>query len=481
MSEKQLFTREDLSIRMGTEFVFRFYRLLKGAAIYGRNNVVMNQYAQECLQAIQPIIQSDGRLFFKIVRDNCFLNQAKIQVRADNYSIFKGFLNEMRKRWIGEIEFSEEIDNESLKDLVSLLSGLEEGNESNYLYVKKQLEYRGFGHIHVGKLEFFRDEEIYVDSEDQKRRSKEVYFKSIDLVKEVMEGVKNQNVVHIRKAKRLMQNAVNVIIQDDSALLGLANIKNYDDYTFNHSVNVAIFAIAIGQRIGIPKKHLSHLGMAGLFHDIGKTKIPREILNKTGKLNPEEWGVIRAHPVVGAEIVLRMKEWGELSTRMINGAFEHHLRYDLSGYPKLTRKRKVTLFGRIIALADFYDALGRPRAYNRFPYVSEKILGLMMERSGKDFDPVLVKVFVNMIGVFPLGTLVLLDTNEMGIVVKTQEEAELMDRPKVNLLYYKDGRYHKGKVVDLSEKDEPTGGYKWSIVKTLDPNEYSLNIAEYLI
>jgi putative nucleotidyltransferase with HDIG domain len=481
MSEKQLFTREDLSARMGTEFVFRFYRLLKGAAIYDRNNVVMDQYAQECLQAINPVIQSEDHLFLKIVQDNCFFNHAKIQVRADNYLIFKGFLNEMKKRLIGEIEFSEEVNKEHLKDLIFLLSGLEEGNESNYLYVKKQLEYRGVRHIHAGKLEFFRDEEIYVDSEDRKRRSKEVYFKSINLIKEVMEGVRNQKVVHIRKAKRLMQNAVNAIMQDDSALLGLANIKNYDEYTFNHSVNVAIFAIAIGQRIGIPKKHLSHLGMAGLFHDIGKTKVPREILNKTGKLNSEEWEVIRTHPVVGTEIVMRMKEWGDLSTRMINGAFEHHLRYNLSGYPKLTRKRKVTLFGRIITLADFYDALGRPRAYNRFPYVSEKILGLMMERSGKDFDPVLVKVFVNMIGVFPLGTLVLLDTNEMGIVVQIQEEADLIDRPKVNLLYYKDGRYWKGKVVDLAEKDESTGGYKWSIVKTLDPNEYSINVAEYLI
>lgn len=481
MPEKQLFTREDLSNKMGTEFVFRFYRLFKGAAIYDRNNIVVNHYAQECLQAMAPVIGSEGHLFFRIVRDNCFINQSKIQVRADNYPIFRGFLNEMRKRWIGEIEFSEEVDKESLKDLVFLLSGLEKGNESNYLYVKKQLEYRGVKAIHVGKLEFFKDEEIYVDSEDQKRRSKEVYFKSINLVKEVMEGVKNQKVVHIRKAKRLMQNAVNAIMQDDSALLGLANIKNYDEYTFNHSVNVAVFAIAIGQRIGIPKKHLSHLGMAGLFHDIGKTKVPKEILNKAGKLNPEEWEVIRTHPVVGTEIVLRMKEWGELSTRMINGAFEHHLRYDLSGYPKLTRKRKVTLFGRIITLADFYDALGRPRAYNRFPYVSEKILGLMMERSGKDFDPVLVKVLVNMIGVFPLGTLVLLDTNEMGIVVQIQEETELIDRPKVNLLYYKDGRYHKGKIVDLAEQDESTGGYKRSIVKTLDPNEYSLHVAEYLI
>jgi len=270
-------------------------------------------------------------------------------------------------------------------------------------------------------------------------------------------------------------------MQDDSALLGLANIKNYDEYTFNHSVNVAIYAIAIGQRIGIPKKHLSHLGMAALFHDIGKTRIPKEVINKEGKLSPEEWAIMRYHPIIGAEIVMRIKEWGELSTRMIDGAFEHHLKYDLTGYPKLARKKKLTLFGRIIALSDFYDALVRPRVYNRFPYVSEKILGLMLERSGTDFDPVLVKVFVNMIGIYPLGTLVLLNTNEMGIVVQIQEEAELIDRPKVNILYYGEGEYRKGKVVNLTEKDETTEEFKWTIVKTLDPNEYNINVAEFLI
>jgi putative nucleotidyltransferase with HDIG domain len=333
----------------------------------------------------------------------------------------------------------------------------------------------------VGKLEFFKDEDIYIDSEDQKKYSKEVYFKSIGLVKEVVESINQQKALNIRKAKRLMQNAVNAIMQDDSTLLGLANIKNYDEYTFNHSVNVAIYAIALGQRIGIPKKHLSHLGMAGLFHDMGKTRIPKEILNKTGKLSPEEWLLMRSHPVAGTELIMRMKEWGELSTRMIEGAFEHHLRYDLTGYPRLTRKRKITLFGRIITIGDFYDALVRPRVYNRFPYVSEKILGIMLERSGKDFDPAIVKVFINMIGIFPLGTLVLLNTNEMGLVTQIQEDTELIDRPKVCLLSYSDGEYRKGKVVDLREMDEVTGDFKRSIVKTLDPNEYNMNVAEFLI
>src|SRR4030043_1064240 len=479
--EKLTVDHENLPTKLGIEFVTKFYRLFKGATIYDRKNVVIDHLTQECLQVIHDTLQSEDNLFLKIVRDNFFFNNIRIIVKADKYPIFKAFWQEMRRRRIGEMEFLAEIGPDNLKDLVYLLSGLEENNESNYLYIQKQLEYRNIESVHVDKLGSFKDEDIYIDSEDQKRYSKEVYFKTIGLVKEVVESISQQKALNIRKAKRLMQNAVNAIMQVDSTLLGLANIKNYDEYTFNHSVNVAIYAIALGQRIGIPKKHLSHLGMAGLFHDMGKTKIPKEILNKTEKLSPEERSILRSHPVVGTELIMRMKEWGELSTRMIEGAFEHHLRYDLTGYPRLTGKRKISLFGRIIAIADFYDALVRPRICNRFPYVSEKILGIMLERSGKDFDPAVIKVFITMIGVFPIGTLVLLNTNEMGIVTQIQEEAELTDRPKVCLLYYSDGEYRKGKAVDLREMDEATRNFKRSVVKTLNPNEYSIHVAEFLL
>jgi HD-GYP domain-containing protein (c-di-GMP phosphodiesterase class II) len=190
---------------------------------------------------------------------------------------------------------------------------------------------------------------------------------------------------------------------------------------------------------------------------------------------------MRAHPVIGAELIMRMTEWGELSARMTEGAFEHHLRYDLTGYPRLAQKKKVTLFGRIVSIADFYDALARPRGTLRFPYVSEKILEIMLERRGKDFDPGIVKVFINMIGAFPLGTLALLNTHEMGIVTRIQEDTELLDRPEVCLIYYGDGEYRKGKVVDLGERDGVSGDFKRSIVKTVDPNEYNINVAEFFL
>jgi HD-GYP domain-containing protein (c-di-GMP phosphodiesterase class II) len=185
-----------------------------------------------------------------------------------NDLLFKALWREMRKRRIGGIEFSEAVTGEHLQELAYLLSGLEENNEDNYLSAEKQLEQRNIESIEVGKLESFKDEDIYIDSKDQKRYSKDVYFRSIGLVKEVVESIHHQKALNIRKAKRLMQNAVNAVMEDESTLLGLANIKNYDDYTFNHSVNVCVYSLAIGRQLGFSKKILMDLGIAALLHDV---------------------------------------------------------------------------------------------------------------------------------------------------------------------------------------------------------------------
>jgi putative nucleotidyltransferase with HDIG domain len=474
-------SQESLPAKLGADLILRCYRLLKAAAFYDRNNIQIKKLTSESLQIINAFIQAEGHLSIKVVRDSFFFNNIRMPMKADQYAVLKNFSQELTKKCIGEIEFATVVGGDALKDFTFILATLEDMNENNYLFVNKQLEARGIPNISVGKLEFFLHPQELVNSDDHKKQARKIYFRSIHLVREVVEGVKQQKMVNIRKAKHLMENTVNSLMQDESAMLGLANIKTYDEYTFNHSVNVAIYAISLGQRIGIPKKFRSHLGMAGLFHDIGKTKVPIEILNKTEKLTPEDWTVIRQHPVFGVETIIRVKEWGELSARMIHGAFDHHLKFNLTGYPKLSRKRTLSLFGKIIALADFYDALVRPRIYRKVPYVSEKILGFMLEHAGKDFDPILVKVFINMVGVFPLGTLVLLNTNEMGIVVKTQEDPDFADHPGVCLLSYSDGEYRKGQEIDLKEMDPNTGVFKRTIVRTLDPNEYNLNIAEFLI
>src|SRR5512143_3404387 len=166
--EKVSVDKEHVPTKLGLDFLAKFYRLLKGAGLYDRKNIHMDRLMEDCLEAIQAVMDLEGQLYLKVVRDNLFFNNYRLQVRADRYTVLRGLLQELRKRWIGEIEITEKITGEQLKEFVYLIASVEENNETNYLVVNRKLEFRDVRMIHTGKLESFRDEDIYVDSEDQK-------------------------------------------------------------------------------------------------------------------------------------------------------------------------------------------------------------------------------------------------------------------------------------------------------------------------
>jgi HD-GYP domain-containing protein (c-di-GMP phosphodiesterase class II) len=225
---------------------------------------------------------------------------------------------------------------------------------------------------------------------------------------------------------------------------------------------------------------LAELGITALLHDIGKSKIPREILNKPAALDDEEWELMKKHPLAGVEIVLNLKQLGEINPRMVVGIFDHHLTSDLSGYPKLYRKKEVSLFGRIIQIADAYDAMTTPRIYKKIPYTPEQALALMLLEKTIHFDPLLLKIFIGLVGIYPIGSLVLLNTREIGIVYKPNSDGRWLDRPTVLVVDRDEEGYAKKEVADLTEKDG-TGNYTRSIVKTLDPYKYHIDIAKYFL
>ncbi len=233
-------------------------------------------------------------------------------------------------------------------------------------------------------------------------------------------NIRGNQYANLRKLKRFTQKAVRLIIEDESILMGLTTIKNYDEYTFNHSVNAAIYSLGIGRRLGFTKGTMMELGMAALLHDVGKAKIPREILNKPSHLDEDEWDVMRKNPVLGAEIALGLKQLSEISPRIAIGIFDHQLKNDFSGYPRLFRKKKISLFGRIIKIANAYDAMTTPKNYKLIPYTPGQALAVMLKDQGIDFDPILLKIFIGLVGIYPIGSLLLLDTREVGIVFKAQ-------------------------------------------------------------
>jgi HD-GYP domain-containing protein (c-di-GMP phosphodiesterase class II) len=228
-----------------------------------------------------------------------------------------------------------------------------------------------------------------------KAKSKSAYGHAGTAVGNLTQAVRDGGTVNFKQAKRAIQNIVDLMMQDESALLGLTTLRCHDQYTHNHSVNVALLSMALGNRAGYPKVELADLGLAALFHDMGKATIPLEVLNKPGEFTEEEWAAMRNHPTEGVLSMAQLRGITNLPARMAAASFEHHMNLDYSGYPKLKAPWKLSLTGRILTIADCYDAMTSSRVYRREPMSPSKVLNVMFKKSGTSFDATLLKLFVN--------------------------------------------------------------------------------------
>lgn len=466
--------------RMGNDLIIKLHVLMKSSQIYDQKNVALNQVVQGSLELINHFLKSDDSLGLKVIRNGLFINGQRLKVGVDSYIAFKYVLEQLQKKRVGEIWIFGVLDEKSLKELVYHLMNLEDGDEANAKKLQEDLNELEIKSIKVEPLEIFEEDEFFGGETDPKEAGKKLFFETIGVIKEVVTGIKKDQFIGARKMKRMVQGAVNLMVKDESILLGLTTIKNYDEYTFNHCVNVAIYSLAMGRRLGLSKKSLMELGMTGFLHDMGKSKIPKEILNKPDKLDDDEWRLIKEHPMIGVEMMLKIKQLGEMSPKMVIGVFEHHLNCDLKGYPKLIRKKDLTLFGKIIKIADCYDAMTTPRAYRKKTFRPEQALAIMVQDKN-GFDPVLLKVFIGIVGIYPIGSLALLDTKELGVVYETNPDPQYIIRPKVILISQSEGKRRIGPAVDLAEMDGEKKTYKRSIVKALDPKKYHVNIVEHFL
>ena len=467
--------------KLGNNLVTKFHVMMRVSQIYDAKNVTFRQFMQESLETINALFEKEGGICLKVVKDDFFLNDQRLRYSVDGFTSFKYVTTQWKKKMIGGVTIRERIDERILQEFVYTLNGLPDGKPENANRFNERMTSSKIHSIEVMPLEEAEGEDAAsLQNDDQKAVAKKVFFETLGTIRDVITQIKTKQYPDVRKLKRLAQTTVNLMMQDESIMLGLTAIKNYDEYTFNHSLNVSIYGLAIGRRLGFSKKTLTELGITALLHDIGKSKVPLEVLNKPGKLDEAEWDQMKKHPLMGVEIVLNLKQLGEINPKMVIGIFDHHLRTNLTGYPKLFRKKTPSLFGRIIQIADVYDAMTTPRVYRNKCYTPEQVLAIMLRDQGTQFDPILLKIFIGLVGIFPIGSLVMLDTQEMGIVYKANPDPKLIDRPQVILI----SREQKGEVkktlVDLSETNGD-GKYKRNITKTLDPNKYHVDIAKYFI
>ena len=336
----------------------------------------------------------------------------------------------------------------------------------------------GVGHIVVGpplegQLEFG-------DETERKLAAKRTYAQSAAVAKKVFTSATLGRGADVAEIKHAVQNIVDQVLNNETCLVGLSTLKDYDDYTFVHSVNVCIFCVAIGRRLGLSKKQLFDLGLAGLLHDVGMSRVPVEIAAREGNLTDEEWPLMHAHTWLGALTIFRLREVGEIPFRSMVAAYEHHMKVDQTGYPTSVRPRKLSVFSKIVAVADAFDAATNSRFHGgeKPPDVALKEL---TENVDWGFDPVLVKALINLTGIYPVGTCVILDTYELALVHEPNSDSAHIHRPIVRILSSADGVWLEPTPLhDLSEVN-PDGTYQRSIIKVTKPERYGVTVGDYFV
>jgi len=295
------------------------------------------------------------------------------------------------------------------------------------------------------------------------------YQTAVDVMRGIMSQARQQSPIGLDSANQMVQDLIDLIVREQSEMLGLISVKHYDEYTFTHGLHICILSIAVGWAIALENDLLRDLGVSALLHDVGKIHVPLEVLRKPGALTEEEFALVRRHPVDGALILAAQEAVPDVAPVV---AFEHHLQPDLRGYPQLTRPRELNLFSLIVGIADVYDALTTERPY-RPPVPPHEALALMHGGEAGTFEPRLLGRFTEMLGRYPAGTLLRLGDGTVAVVSRPNPRDAA--RPFARRLIEEEGGQTLDPAeVDLTTQDAPTVG------QVLDPQAAGVDVARLL-
>jgi len=463
----------------GREFLVMFYAALRSLKLYPLENPVVQKSLDDLAGAANSIIAREQELEVRLTGEFIFVNSTRLRLDLDNYASFSHVLSVLRGAGVGVVRAEEGADRREWTAFTSLLMAAAAREAPNLPDLVARMHGATIQHILVEPP--VEADEAAEDEEAAKEQAKRTYQRSVAVTKEVINSVRMGRTASVKKVKRAVQAIVDQVLADESSLVGMTTLRDYDDYTFVHSVNVCIFAVSLGRKIGLNKLQLYDLGMAALFHDIGKSRVPLEVLNKEGSLNDEEWRIMQAHPWLGVLTLFGLRGYGEIPYRSMIGAYEHHMKIDLTGYPKSIRPRRMSIFSKIIAVADGFDAATSRRAYQTAPLEPDAVLREMWENPRRGCEPVLVKAFINLLGIYPVGTMVILDTYELALVRAANPNLEFVHRPIVRIISDPMGTLvHPGVDVDLAHM-ESDGRYARSIIKVTNPEKYGVRVADYFV
>lgn len=426
---------------------------MRNATFYGLQHSVAEACLQEATDRLNSVLADRAELQINVQTDQFLFDDLPL---PDYVGTLVPLAEELTAREVGRITFLPGVERREIAVLAEVLItdpralDLQGG-------AKGALEAHEVAHI---ALEPRRSDQL---EDKQEREALAIYQDAVDTVRRAMNAVERGQAVDAPAVRAVVDEMLASLLYDSSGLVSLAAIKSYDEYLYEHSVNVCIVSMVFGCTLGLNEKQMIELGMAGILHDIGKVFVPLEVVRKPGPLTEEEWMVMHTHPLVGAKVLATTPGVPDLASVV---AFEHHVKHDRSGYPKVARPKSLNFYSHIVTIVDCYDSLTTVRPY-RAAVRPEQAVGWMLYSGYSQFEPRLLRRFASMLRLYPVGAVVKLDTGEWAVVAGGSERDPA--RPVVRLLVDASSTLVRGfKRADLSERDTH-GGYCRSIADCLQP------------
>jgi len=477
-------TQESEQTWRGRKILQSLFAAIKAATVYEANNQAYRSRVEEFGTRLNEYIQRYGSLRIDYYNDFLFIDGFRIKYGSTDFSHDRVLATMMEELQLGRLEFTKALTEDQIDRTIFALAHIDRRVDNPF-----ETLHRTWLELQLNQMTIKRmapkianrlstDQELLNSAQLRHCRAGSLFSRATDLVGEFTRRINNTKTFNSAKAQRVVHDLVDHIVKDEASLLEFASIKDFDDYTYTHSTNVCIYSISLGLRLGLDRRRLSRLGFAALFHDVGKVKLPAELINKPDEYNDDDWQIMHQHPILGALTLGAMPNTEEHHARAMMVAYEHHQSLDGGGYPRSRTPGAVNLFSRIVAIADSYDAMTSGRVYMKGRMSPDEALRRLLYQNKTRYDPILLRAFTHVLGVFPVGTFVHLNTGEFGVV--STNDPEDLYRPNIRILREADGTTIDGHEIKLTATDPQTGNHMAYIEQIIDPDEAQMSVREAL-
>jgi len=453
--------------REAEQFLLSLNAAWKNLGLYSPTHPAAATALQNLRSAFEKLLGDREGITLGLLHDTLVIDGVPLTSKPE---LYQNFMTRLEKGEIQGLTLLKGCTLEELRHLVELLGRNVKRDE-----LEQEFKRRGVSHIFIVQLsQDGAGPPQKVEAVEERVGAGAIYGRALQTIRKVFQEVRFGKVPSVGDVQRTVEDMVGGILKGKHSLMALTMIKSYDEYLFNHSVNVGILTMALGETMGLDVAALKELGLGALLHDLGKINIPETIIRAPRKLTDEEWEIIKRHPVDGVKILEQMGVQSEIALRVTK---EHHIDFDGRGYPSLGPDEQPHPYSMIVHVADTYDAMTTVRPYTA-PADPNQAISRMKKLAGTAFNPLTLDSFVEMLGIYPPGTAVRLTTGEIGVV--TRPGGEDAARPWVRIVQDREGKTVEGEEVNLMEWDPQGEDYARTIVIALDPTIRRIDVAKVL-